>query len=980
MTDSASSRWALCFFFFSFPIDDRFSCRRCRFASCDISFNNGGTNGGGVSLHSSSVPTFHNCSIVANVAGTGGGVDATDNAKPTFTNCYITANHAIIAGGGVSATSAAAPQFYLCSITHNMASSSGGGTYLVAVTNTSFMHCNISFNTGYYRAGGFEIGDDASVDVEFSFIEQNEAPLGGGFVVGGGSQVAIAGSNFTANRGLNKGGDVVTMQSSSINVSATTFSGSRAAAGGSCAFLDHSSGSFINCTFDRTHALEKGGGIKTEDTSRLTIQNCSFVGCNSYDGGGIFLESIVEASITKSSFIHCTSVSSGGGVSCRGESRSTISDCIFHSCFSAFTGGSLATDERCHLQATGIQSYDGFASVGGHAAILGQSSVFMFEALLSSTRNSSVVRSNVTALNGGGIMVDLFAHLYLWNSTIEGTGAGKGGGVYMNSNDSVIAGCTITNCTADKGGGVFLEISRASGYSSRILDTLFFNNRADTGGGGVSFLCTDRAAKACQWSVDKVLSNSTFHGNFGRRGGALYGYGVASASDSVFLNNSALFGGVLYVLNYRKITVDDDGDQLTFHGLPKGRNSSCWLKNCTFDHNGAIGAGGIFFDGPVPSQISVCCCNNAEPLSPNTSCCFGMNTSTSIGYESRTGAATLPIAAHVSSGPTSLFLPTGTQHPTMNISLYLTDFYGNYVHGLLLSNATDYRASVAVGSATCFINDSQTTAVFGTDGRATFTQLSLLGTANTLCPLVISVEAHDQPNHDISPALYNVTLSCPSNTVVVKGDTYDTCSASDGHSGMYWLIGIVVTLIVVLLVALIGLGWLLYRHFRRRGRIRNLYKELGAAHFNLKSVFDDEDIPKIPFDQLVVGARLGSGSTGTVFKAHWRQAADRVLTVAVKQFHCEVQDMTDGELRSLVLEVKVMAKLRHDNVVRLYGITFPSSTALLFVMELCELGSVEKMLRNKTDKPVPWKMRVSWAIDAARGLEYLHKCRYACQY
>lgn len=73
-------------------------------------------------------------------------------------------------------------------------------------------------------------------------------------------------------------------------------------------------------------------------------------------------------------------------------------------------------------------------------------------------------------------------------------------------------------------------------------------------------------------------------------------------------------------------------------------------------------------------------------------------------------------------------------------------------------------------------------------------------------------------------------------------------------------------------------------------------------------------------------------------------------------------------------EVKILTRLRHRNLVSLYGCTSRHSRELLLVYEYIPNGTVASHLHDELAKPglLPWSIRIKIAIETASALAYLH--------
>lgn len=77
-----------------------------------------------------------------------------------------------------------------------------------------------------------------------------------------------------------------------------------------------------------------------------------------------------------------------------------------------------------------------------------------------------------------------------------------------------------------------------------------------------------------------------------------------------------------------------------------------------------------------------------------------------------------------------------------------------------------------------------------------------------------------------------------------------------------------------------------------------------------------------------------------------------------------------------VTEVNVLGVVEHPNLVKLVGYCADDDERgiqRLLIYEFMPNGSVEDHLSTRSEKTLPWAMRLRIAQDAARGLAYLHE-------
>ncbi|KPV71924.1 uncharacterized protein RHOBADRAFT_4257, partial [Rhodotorula graminis WP1] len=113
--------------------------------------------------------------------------------------------------------------------------------------------------------------------------------------------------------------------------------------------------------------------------------------------------------------------------------------------------------------------------------------------------------------------------------------------------------------------------------------------------------------------------------------------------------------------------------------------------------------------------------------------------------------------------------------------------------------------------------------------------------------------------------------------------------------------------------------------------------------------------------------RLGKGSFGCVYKGEYLG-----IEVAIK----EVLPSTEYDVEKyLQREITLMQQARHPNIVQYLGLslcsTVPDRPRILIISEFLPRGNLRQYILDRT-LPFPWRLRISFAIDIARALAYLH--------
>ncbi|KAL9334894.1 hypothetical protein Peur_072075 [Populus x canadensis] len=128
---------------------------------------------------------------------------------------------------------------------------------------------------------------------------------------------------------------------------------------------------------------------------------------------------------------------------------------------------------------------------------------------------------------------------------------------------------------------------------------------------------------------------------------------------------------------------------------------------------------------------------------------------------------------------------------------------------------------------------------------------------------------------------------------------------------------------------------------------------------------DDVAECEIPWEEMTLGERIGLGSYGEVYRGDWHGTE-----VAVKRFLD--QDITGESLAEFRSEVRIMKRVRHPNVVLFMG-AVTRAPNLSIVTEFIPRGSLYRLL-HRPNNQLDDRRRLRMALDAARGMNYLHSC------
>lgn len=125
----------------------------------------------------------------------------------------------------------------------------------------------------------------------------------------------------------------------------------------------------------------------------------------------------------------------------------------------------------------------------------------------------------------------------------------------------------------------------------------------------------------------------------------------------------------------------------------------------------------------------------------------------------------------------------------------------------------------------------------------------------------------------------------------------------------------------------------------------------------------------IEFRDIIFGPRIGAGGFGEVYKCKYKKDM-----VAVKTLQKVEDDDPNALMAEFMVEMKLMSKLRHPNIVSFLGACIHNPN-LAIVLEFMSGGSLYRALhrrRRNEDGPFPLLKTVWIAFGIAKGMAFLH--------
>nr|XP_016942325.1 mitogen-activated protein kinase kinase kinase isoform X2 [Drosophila suzukii] len=130
---------------------------------------------------------------------------------------------------------------------------------------------------------------------------------------------------------------------------------------------------------------------------------------------------------------------------------------------------------------------------------------------------------------------------------------------------------------------------------------------------------------------------------------------------------------------------------------------------------------------------------------------------------------------------------------------------------------------------------------------------------------------------------------------------------------------------------------------------------------NVSSAIGDIQPHEIEYNEMEIKEVIGSGGFCKVHRGYYDGEE-----VAIKIAHQTGEDDMQRMRENVLQEAKLFWALKHENIAALRGVCL--NTKLCLVMEYARGGSLNRILAGK----IPPDVLVNWAIQIARGMNYLH--------
>ncbi|XP_008781121.2 proline-rich receptor-like protein kinase PERK15 [Phoenix dactylifera] len=206
-------------------------------------------------------------------------------------------------------------------------------------------------------------------------------------------------------------------------------------------------------------------------------------------------------------------------------------------------------------------------------------------------------------------------------------------------------------------------------------------------------------------------------------------------------------------------------------------------------------------------------------------------------------------------------------------------------------------------------------------------------------------------------------------------------TGDEKHSSLIIVIGICVGVVIIVFISVLIICSCMSGKGRKRIPVKETARPRTADAVSLEGSLPHPTSTRfLTYEELKEATNnfepasvLGEGGFGRVFKG----ALSDGTAVAIKKLS------TGGHQgdKEFLVEVEMLSRLHHRNLVKLVGYySSRDSSQNLLCYELVPNGSLESWLHGPLGAscPLDWDTRMKIALDAARGLAYLHEDSQPC--
>eukprot|EP01137_Pigoraptor_chileana_P024831 Opistho-2@93423 len=770
---------------------------------------------------------------------------------------------------------------------------------------------------------------------------------------------------------------------------------------------------------------------RTNNFNVLSFQDCNFVGNQAnalWYSSGFSTIQVLRSKITGNTAVRISditddsaatfsdvtlsanSVSSGMSQDLRSTvryERCQFTGHVDYSSLMTFAGSSFANISDCSFVGNDADDFDGtLIKAYGRSATLVSLTTFKgnldlytcdFREYATVNISSTSFIGNVAVDNGGAFRASGNARIAVQSTLFLDNYAENGGAVVATNTAAVtIQSANFSANAALQGGAIFAK------KSSRVvvLDSSFTGNTA-LSTGVKNFNGLGGAVRLLDVASFKI-TNSALNANIAKGdGGAIYTDGnvTVSATGCSFLENNALKtdGGAIF----------------------SGGHSSMLLNGSSFVRNSALFAGGALSIRSLRADDLLCSgCRFVNNTAEQGAVLYAANPRVlPAEFDNITVESPPSSSQNVSGSPSRL--RTVTYPPALvysgetgrEFSVEMLDNRGRRV--------TTFRENPAVIrlSVGLFYNSTAHAAQTATSARARIFGDALVSTTESLIKFSFGLIAYpgnytlvmtgESAASEIESTQFNLTVSeCPASLTgrVVTSEGIATCvpgPAAASSSGSSHL-EIILPATLLGFTAFVVVFALFYRHKRRQ-----IIEKSMNWLIDFKDLIFEKEIGQGSFGKVFVGQLRGStvaikvirdgqvviqesaqtsvrsGFTNSIMQSTsageekvGRQSLvystfrEDIASIARKPSKEDLSSYR-AAVTAFIQEIDVMIALRHPNIVLFMGASLAEPNIAL-VVEFMANGSLTDVFDRLTPSEFDWTLRLKFALDAAKGMEYLH--------
>lgn len=143
----------------------------------------------------------------------------------------------------------------------------------------------------------------------------------------------------------------------------------------------------------------------------------------------------------------------------------------------------------------------------------------------------------------------------------------------------------------------------------------------------------------------------------------------------------------------------------------------------------------------------------------------------------------------------------------------------------------------------------------------------------------------------------------------------------------------------------------------------------------------EEDSDMVDWKDIAVLEKIGAGAFGDIFKCRWRGTLVAAKVIRSKEMRGDIAaagdektlENRDAAIADFRQEISILGKLRHPNICLLLGYSLTNRHEVM-ISELMKC-SLQDVLRSLHGAKLSQKRAIRYAIQLAKGMNYLHTCK-----